>query len=327
MRLDRILLSTLAVIMLVVTAPVASAARDDKPKAKPFVTGLGSGSGSTVGPDGALYVTVGLTGRVMRVNPRNGHVSTFASGLPPINPAVGIGGAMDVAFIGRTAYVLVTLVGSDTGGADTVGIYRIDSPTTSTVIADIGAFSIANPPETDFFVPSGVQYAMQRYGRDFLVTDGHHNRVLRVTLDGEISEFITFGNIVPTGLDLVGPIVVMGQAGPVPHLPENGKIVAFGPGSAGVATTLGSGAPLIVDVEFGPGLQLYALSQGEFTPGNPEGSPANPNTGALVVLRRDGTLGIVVSHLNQPTSLEFIGDTAFVVTLGGEIWKIADVSR
>jgi hypothetical protein len=40
---------------------------------------------------------VGLTGRVLRVNPRNGHVSTFASGLPPINPAVGIGGAMDVA--------------------------------------------------------------------------------------------------------------------------------------------------------------------------------------------------------------------------------------
>lgn len=327
MRLDRILLSTVAVITLVVTTTVAGGPHDDTPIAKPFVTGLGSGSGSTIGPDGALYVTVGLTGRVLRVNPRNGHLSTFASGLPPINPAVGIGGAMDVAFIGRTAYVLVTLVGSDTGGADTVGIYRIDSPTSSTVIADIGAFAIAHPPATDFFVASGVQYAMQRYGRDFLVTDGHHNRVLRVTLDGEISEFITFGNIVPTGLELLGPIVVMGQAGPVPHLPQNGKIVAFGPGSSGVATTLGSGAPLIVDVEFGPDLRLYALSQGEFTPGHPEGSPANPNTGALVVLRRDGTLGVVVDDLNQPTSLEFIGDTAFVVTLGGEIWKINNVSR
>ena len=72
---------------------------------------------------------------------------------------------------------------------------------------------------------------------------------------------------------------------------------------------------------------LYALSQGDFTPGNPEGSPANPNTGALVVLRRDGSLGVVVDELNQPTSLEFIGDTAFVVTLGGEIWKINNVSR
>jgi hypothetical protein len=194
------------------------------------------------------------------------------------------------------------------------------------VVADIGAFSLANPPTTEFFVPSGVQYAMQPYGNGFLVTDGHHNRVLRVRLDGSISEFKTFDNIVPTGLELFGPVVLMGQAGPVPHEPEDGKIVAFGPGSSG-ATILGSGAPLIVDVELGPGLRLYALSQGHFTPGSPEGSPADPNTGALVELRLDGRLRVVARNLNQPTSLEFIGDTAYVVTLGGEIWKIENVSR
>ncbi len=327
MRLNHIPLISLAFITVLVASTTASGPSHDQPKAKPFVTGLASGSGSTIGPDGALYVTEGATGRVLRVNPRNGRVSTFASGLPPILvPVPGIGGAMDVAFIGRTAYVLVTLVGRDVGGADKVGIYRIDGPSTSTVIADIGAFSIANPPETDFFVPSGVQYAMQRYGRDFLVTDGHHNRVLLVTLDGQVSEFIAFGNIVPTGLELLGPIVLMGQAGPVPHLPENGKIVAFGARSSNAAT-LGAGAPLIVDVEFGPDLRLYALSQGHFTPGNPEGSPADPNTGALVELKRDGSFEVVVDGLNQPTSLEFLGDAAFVVTLGGEIWRIANVSR
>ena len=36
---------------------------------------------------------------------------------------------------------------------------------------------------------------------------------------------------------------------------------------------------------------------------------------------------VVVDKLNQPTSLEFIGDTAYVVTLAGEIWKIKDVSQ
>jgi hypothetical protein len=30
--------------------------------------------------------------------------------------------------------------------------------------------------------------------------------------------------------------------------------------------------------------------------------------------------------LNQPTSLEFIGNTAYVVALGGESWKIDGVS-
>jgi hypothetical protein len=37
MRLDRILLSTLAVITLLVTTTAARGSRDDKPKAKPFV--------------------------------------------------------------------------------------------------------------------------------------------------------------------------------------------------------------------------------------------------------------------------------------------------
>jgi hypothetical protein len=31
---------------------------------------------------------------------------------------------------------------------------------------------------------------------------------------------------------------------------------------------------------------------------------------------------VVLDRLNQPTSLEFIDTTAYVVTLGGEIWKI-----
>jgi hypothetical protein len=167
---------------------------------------------------------------------------------------------------------------------------------------------------------------MEPYGKGFLVTDGHHNRVLRVSLNGDISEFMTFGNIVPTGLELLGPIVLMGQAGPVPHLPEDGKVVAFSRHSS-KAITLGSGAPLIVDVEMGPRLRLYALSQGTFTVGNPEGSPADPGTGALVVLQHNRKFGVVVGGLNQPTSLEFIGDNAYVVTLGGEVWRIANVSR
>jgi hypothetical protein len=231
---------------------------------------------------------------------------------------------MDVEFLGKTAYVLVTLVGSDIGGSDIVGIYRMDGPDSYTVIADIGAFSLANPPTTAFFIPTGVQYALERYRDGFLVTDGHHNRVLRVTLDGEITKVQTFGNIVPTGMALRAGKVYMTQAGPVPHLPEDGKIVSFRPWSYQV-DEIASGASLLVDVEFGPGNTLFALSQGYFVPGHPEGSPAEPNTGSLVQLDRDGEFTVVVDGLNQPTSLELIGDTAYVVGLQGEIWKIEDV--
>ena len=52
------------------------------------------------------------------------------------------------------------------------------------------------------FIPSGVQFAINTFRGGFLVTDGHHNRVLYATLDGVVSEMIAFGNIVPTGLEV-----------------------------------------------------------------------------------------------------------------------------
>ena len=80
-----------------------------------------------------------------------------------------------------------------------------------------------NPPATDFFIASGVQYALEKYRGGFLVTDGHHNRVLRVTRAGDISQTIAFGNIVPTGLEVRGKTIYMGQAGPIPHLPRTAR--------------------------------------------------------------------------------------------------------
>jgi hypothetical protein len=105
----------------------------------------------------------------------------------------------------------------------------------------------------------------------------------------------------------------------------DGKVVSLHPGSPTV-TEVASGASLLVDVEFGRGRRLYALSQGPGVPGAPDGSPAQPNTGALVEVNEDGTFTVIIDGLDRPTSLEFIGNTAYVVTLTGEIWKIDDVS-
>ncbi len=289
-----------------------------------LVSGLQGGAGSTIGPDGYLYVTEAAAGKVSRIDPKTGSVTTFASGLPPALPAVGLGGAYDIAFIGKTAYVLVTLVGSDVGGTDVVGIYRIDALGSYTVIADIGAFSIANPPHTDYFVPSGVQYAMQPYDEGFLVTDGHHNRLLNVALNGKVTEVKAFDNIVPTGLTLSSSKIYMAEAGPIPHNPEDGKVVSFGPKSPAVKT-VASGARLLVDVEFNCGHTLYALSQG-FWDGPGPGSPANPNTGSLVKVNHDGTFTEIRNGLDRPTSLEFIGTTAYIITLTGDVLKIEHVS-
>ena len=297
------------------------------PTASLLVGGLEGPLGSTIGPDGALYVAEGAAGRISRIDPKSGATTTFASGLPEqVFPPEG--GVMDVAFIDRTAYALVSLVGSDVGGSEIVGIYRVDGPQSFTVVADIGAFNVANPPTEDFVIdaPTGYQYALQTFRGGFLVTDGHLNRVLRVTHNGEIGVVIAFGNIVPTGLDVRGNRVYLALAGPVPHLPQDGKVVSFGPKSHPETEVVASGASLLVDVEFGVGSSLYALSQGDFPVGSVPGSPALPNTGALVKVTGDGTFAVITDGLNQPTSVEFIGNTAYVVTVAGEIWKIEDVS-
>ena len=298
------------------------------PTAILLTSGLDAGSqGSAIGPGGALYVAEGVPGRISRVDPESGVVTTFASGLPPSLFGVGGGGVVDVAFIGSTAYALVTGVAADVGGSDIVGIYRVDGPTSFTVVADIGEFNVLNPPTHQFPIdaPTGFQYALETYRGGLLVTDGHLNRVLRVTLDGEVTELIAFNNIVPTGLAVSGNTIYMAEAGPVPHLPQNGKVVSFAPNSP-TATDVASGASLIVDVEFGRGRSLFALSQGDFPVGSVPGTPALPNTGALLGVNADGTFTVITEPLNQPTSLEFIGNTAYVVSLAGEIWKIENVS-
>jgi len=77
-------------------------------------------------------------------------------------------------------------------------------------------------------------------------------------------------------------------------------------------------------VEFGRGRSLYALAHGVFPEGNPPGSPALPDTGQVLRANSDSTFTVVADELNQPTSLEFIKDTAYVVTLTGEIWTVAN---
>ena len=299
-------------------------APSSQPTVTKLVTGLPSGSGSTVGPNGNLFLTEGSTGRVLEVDRRTGAVSTFAEGLPPW--VIGEGAAMDVEFVGGTAYVLVTGVGPDLGGNSTVGIYRVDGPHSVSVVSDIGTWSIDHPPEPAFFVPSGYQYSLESYHGDLLVADGHHNRVLRVDLDdGDISEVMTFGNIVPTGLAVKGNTVYLAQAGPIPHDPADGKVVSFRVGDHD-AELVASGAPLLVDVEFGGGNTIYALAQGPHT--NPgEGTPSDPDGGSLVRANRDGTFTVVADKLDRPTSMEIIGDTAYVVTLDGEIWRVDGISQ
>lgn len=305
--------------MLVPTA--ANAAKPDAPEpVAELIADLQGSIGSTIGPDGALYVAERESGSIIRVDPDTGASTTYASGLPT-HP---YGGVFDVAFLDGTAYALVTIVGPDVGGTDIGGIYRIDDVDSTTLVADLATWSTDNPPTTPFDQPSGLQFAFEPFGGGFIVADGHHNRVLFVDLSGEVTEVIQFDNIVPTGMDVVRSKVYLGEAGPIPHDPADGKVVVGHPHHP-EPREVASGFSLIVDVE-AASCGLYALSQGD-SPGEvPAGSPALPDSGELLRVNGDGTFTVVVDGLDLPTSLSFIGDTAFIVTLEGDVLRVDDVA-
>jgi len=328
MRIKRSLVRIGAVAALIVPAvalPTAASAGHHSHDVETVVlaSGLQGSVGSTIGPDGALYVPEANLGTVTRIDTRTGEKSTFATGLP--KSIIGLGGAIDVAFKHGTAYVLVSVVSSDVGGNDVSGIYRVDDADSFTVIADLGSFSSSHLPDYPVDVPSGLQYALEPVRGGFLVTDGHHNRILKVSLHGTISEFLVFDNIVPTGLAVRHGTVYLAEAGPVPHDPSTGKVVSFGVRYP-VVTDVASGYSLLTDVELGKS-GLFAVSQGD-SPGDvPAGSPALPDSGELLKVDRDGTFSVVVDGLDLPTSVSISRNKAYIVTLGGDVLKVSGLGH
>ena len=151
---------------------------------------------------------------------------------------------MDVAFIGGTAYALVTVVGPDVGGSDVVGIYRSGRP--EQLHRRRGHRRVRpgqSAGEPAFDVPTGVQYALRTYRGGFLVTDGHHNRVLRVTLDGDDHRDDRLRQHRPDRAGGRGQHDLHGRGRPRPPPARDGKVVAFGPKSTD-RHEVASGAPL-----------------------------------------------------------------------------------
>jgi hypothetical protein len=272
--------------------------------------------GATAGPDNAIYVGNAATASIVRVDATTGATSTVATGLP----AGEEDGPTHIVFIGSTMYVLTT--------GEAAGVYRIDSGT-PVLVADIAAFNLANPPETDpgDLIPTGNPFGIDVLNNgDFIVVDANFNRVLRVKLNGDIEVIASFGNIVPTRVQPLNGTAYVSQIGAFPHTPDSGRVSLLNLGS-GALSTVASGVPYIIDVESGPGGNLFAISFGE----QPEGEggeddpPAVPFTGQLLVVG-GGAFAPIVTQLFLPTSLDFIGNSAFIVTINCQVWRVDNVS-
>lgn len=328
----------------------------DGPSAGTTIASGVSSTGAAIGPDGALYVGVGgtaeasdeeltlpadlaelfgldtvlfgLNSTVMRVDPDDGAVTTYADNLPSVSDAVGGEPFMsptDVIFVDNTLYVLITGGAPDVGGiaADWPnGIYTPDGDGWD-LVADINQFNDDNPVDFPDAGPGGNPFAIDLRGSEFIVSDGNYNRLLRVTMAGDISVFSAFDNVVPTGLAAGGPGPVLNTwFSAAPHFPEDSYLtsIAF---PTGAATPLeGSNVyAQLIDVEFGPGGAVYVLQMGD-----QQLDEAGPPPPGRLLKWSDGSFDVLVTGLFLPTSVNFSGDTAYITSLTGDVLQVEGVS-
>ena len=342
-------------------APGAQAQEFPPPSAgEVLVGGLLAPRGFVIGPDDMLYVAEagtggdtefivgegdtafpvmnGFTGRISMIDPETGTRTTVADGIPSgANPELGDQvGAADVAFIGSDLYLLLTHGGEEWGFPDTpTGIYRVEDDGDLDLVADIGEFNRDNPVEAITsgsqvdIEPGGNPYSMIVRDNTFYVSDGNHNRLMRVTTGGSITEITEFpDHPVSTGIASTdsGPFYV-GYLGRGPFLPPDGKVVSVDSAS-GAITELASGEPMITDVQQAADGSLFALQFND--PEDAGEAFFAPGTGKVLTVNDDGTMSPLITGLTFATAMEFDGDTLYIanagITPGGQIIKVENFS-
>jgi sugar lactone lactonase YvrE len=331
--------SCIVVLLSFATAILPAGAQEATPVSSGDVTAVATGLTNPPGftwNDGTLHLALAGTGgetpatidgveigvyggpSASVVTIEDGCAVPLVEGIPSGDwrDAGWIWGAHDVAFLDGQMYILSAGGGIDFGNPDQpTGVLRLEDDGTTTVVADVSAWSLENPPAfvPPDYNPSGSLYDMEVGDGVLWISEAVCGRIITVTPDGTVTLVadISEGHPVPTGMAMApdGGVYV-GFLTAIPY-PEGGsKVVHIAPD--GTVTDHWTGLTAMTDLTIGPDGALYAV---EMATGNLEESPfIQAGTGRVVRMTGPDTLEPVVTELDFPAYLAFGSDGALYIT-------------
>jgi plastocyanin len=255
---------------------------------------------------------VGTTASIVTV--AEGCTSPLSEGIASLywSDANWTWGAMDVAIFDGELY---TLLGGAGAPDQPNGIYRVLGDGTLELVADLGTWNAENPTAEIAWDddPAGSWFDLEAGENGLWATEAVRGRVVTVTPDGQIEEFVDLSvdHMVPTGLALDGEGgAYVGFETTVPYPDGASKVVHVA--ADGTVTDHWTGLTAVTDVVMGPDGVLYAA---EMATNNLDDAPyLNPGSGRIV--RQSGSDGIeeIVTGIDYPVYFAFNADGMLVLS-------------
>ena len=296
--------------------------------------GIGGGTLSTIGLCDQVQPPVGpflggATGRVVEIV--GGVAVAITDGLPSTEASPLIGGdksgVSDVAVVGDDLLALVSGAGCSHGHADANnGILKVNGDGSTSMIADLSSWLLANPgakgaevPRNPDYEPDGTWYSIVVGEGRIYTVEPNHGLLVSVRRDtGDVSLvndlFATFGDHTYTSLAVDRGDLYVGTLGqiafqpgvfpPIPDFARSFEAGIYRLSPNGHAVQVVDGLHAVLGVAFDRQHRLYALQSPIFIPG----------TGSFVRIDEHGQIETLVSGLVFPSSLTRGPDDAFYIS-------------